>query len=375
MVYLLITGGFLLAMLLELWMIPKILKVAHAKELFDLPDERKVHNIPIPRLGGYSFLPCIVIAFTFIIGISYFVGIEDTGLHFMSQDYGLFFVAVGAILLFLTGFYDDLIGVGYRNKFIVQIIGAILLFLSGHYINSFGGLLGLPSISPLLSGLLVTPFIVVYIINSINMIDGIDGLASGLCIIALFVFGGVLLYNGDFLYALLAFASVGSLFPFWGFNVFGSAQKKRKLFMGDAGSLLLGYLLSLFAIYIGQQKDEQLFDVHRTQLVMAYSPLLIPLLDVARLFFFRLRKGCSPFYPDKNHIHHKLLRTGLKSRSVMWIILLISLFFILMNTLLSLEKMDLTWILLIDLFLWGGFDFFISRRIRLREQTLVQKNS
>ena len=169
--------------------------------------------------------------------------------------------------------------------------------------------------------------------------------------IALTVLAAICISNGSYFYALLALATLGILIPFWFYNVFGNAQRGHKLFMGDTGSLTIGYILSFLVI--------QLSVVHsdgevRTNpyMVIAFSTLLVPLLDVFRVVLHRLRKGRNPFLPDKNHIHHKLLRTGMRVRTVLVTVLLISFFFIGMNILLS-PVLNLTWLLVLNMLLWA----------------------
>lgn len=355
----LITGGVALAIVLGMMFIPSILRVAHAKKLFDVPDERKVHTTPIPRLGGYSFLPNIVITLFLTIGAGYSLVGADEGIRFTPDSYGLLFAGVGGLILYLTGVYDDLLGVGYRLKFLVQIISGVLLVLSGTYIDSFSGILGREI--PLFIGIFLTIFVVVYTTNALNMIDGIDGLASGLSVIALVTHGILLSRQGDFLFALLAFVTMGAVIPFWGFNVFGDIKRKRKLFMGDTGSLLLGYILSLLAIRIGHYRPEENPDARVTNLILAFTPLIIPMLDVIRLVVVRLRKGRNPFSPDKNHIHHRLLSIGISSRLSMTFILLFSIFLIVLNYFLREYSLGIIPVITIDLVIWGIVNAIIYR--------------
>ena len=146
--------------------------------------------------------------------------------------YEYLFLFVGMTLLYLVGVCDDLVGVGYRYKFAVQIVSALLLVLSGNWFGSLGGLFGVYSV-PAWVGIPVTVFIVVYITNAINLIDGIDGLASGLCSIALSVLSVIFFIRMQYVYALLAICTLGVLMPFWCYNVFGNANRGHKLFMGD----------------------------------------------------------------------------------------------------------------------------------------------
>ena len=181
-----LSGGFLISILQGLILIPNILLISYKKRLFDQPDERKVHSIPVPRLGGISFFPAILVSLCLIIGLFHCVGIPIARLLTDRSLLELLFWVSGCMLLYLIGVADDLVGVGYRYKFVVQVFTAILLVLPGAWINSLGGLFGIYML-PSWVGIPLTVLIVVYITNAINLIDGIDGLASGLSCIALTV--------------------------------------------------------------------------------------------------------------------------------------------------------------------------------------------
>ena len=163
----------------------------------------------------------------------------------------------------------------------------------------------------------------------------------------------------------MAFSTLGVLVPFWFYNVFGNAQRGHKLFMGDAGSLTLGYILSMLAIHLSI-KDPADTDLRNPQMVVAFSTLIVPMFDVVRVVLHRLRNKKNPFLPDKNHFHHKLLRTGMRVRMVMVTILCVSLFFIGLNWLLA-SRMDFTGILILDVVLWTAMQLGINYFIRKKE--------
>lgn len=374
MIALFLAGSFLIALLLGIVMIPNILLVSYRKRLFDLPDPRKVHTCPVPRLGGISFLPAIIITFALIMGFRILHGIPVENLPLSRTLYEFLFYIVGAMLLYLTGVQDDLIGVGYRRKFLIQILAALLLVACGDWIRSLGGLFGIYDL-PAWLGIPLTVFLVVYITNAINLIDGIDGLASGLCCISLTMLTYMHIYVGQYIYAFLALATLGILIPFWCYNVFGNAQKGHKLFMGDTGSLTLGYILSFLVIHLSFVHFDEVEHTNPS-LAIALSTLIVPLFDVVRVVLHRVRNGKSPFLPDKNHFHHKLLRTGMRVRWVMVTILVISLFFIGL-TLLLLPYCNVTFILILDIVLWTVLhlylDVLIARKRKAREATLVTR--
>lgn len=360
--------GFLFAVSLGMVIIPRILMISHKKRLYDVPDARKVHTMPVPRLGGLSFFPVILMSMFLVIGFRLYFWDMDTSSLSFNMLYEYLFLFVGMTLLYLVGVCDDLVGVGYRYKFAVQIAAALLLVLSGNWFDSFGGLFGIYSV-PVWVGVPFTVFIVVYITNAINLIDGIDGLASGLCCIALSVLSVIFFLRGQYVYALLAVCTLGILMPFWCYNVFGNANRGHKLFMGDAGSLTLGYVISFLIIHMSVT-NEVSPTLSNPYMVIAFSTLLVPLLDVIRVVLHRLREHKNPFLPDKNHFHHKLLRTGMRVRVVMVCIIAISAFFILLNSSLA-WRVDITYLFFLNLFCWSilhiGLNGLIKRNRERKE--------
>ena len=360
--------GFLFAVSLGMVIIPRILVISHKKRLYDVPDARKVHTMPVPRLGGLSFFPVILMSMFLVIGFRLYFWDMDTSSLSFNMLYEYLFLFVGMTLLYLVGVCDDLVGVGYRYKFAVQIAAAFLLVLSGNWFDSFGGLFGIYSV-PVWVGVPFTVFIVVYITNAINLIDGIDGLASGLCCIALSVLSVIFFLRGQYVYALLAICTLGILMPFWCYNVFGNANRGHKLFMGDAGSLTLGYVISFLIIHQCVAKEVSP-TLSYPYMVVAFSTVLVPLLDVIRVVLHRLREHKNPFLPDKNHFHHKLLRTGMRVRVVMVCIIAISAFFILLNSSLA-WRVDITYLFFLNLFCWSilhvGLNGLIKRNRERKE--------
>lgn len=360
--------GFLFAVSLGMVIIPRIWVISHTKRLYDVPDARKVHTMPVPRLGGLSFFPVILMSMFLVIGFRLYFWDMDTSSLSFNMLYEYLFLFVGMTLLYLVGVCDDLVGVGYRYKFAVQIAAALLLVLSGNWFDSFGGLFGIYSV-PVWVGVPFTVFIVVYITNAINLIDGIDGLASGLCCIALSVLSVIFFLRGQYVYALLAICTLGILMPFWCYNVFGNANRGHKLFMGDAGSLTLGYVISFLIIHMSVT-NEVSPTLSNPYMVIAFSTVLVPLLDVIRVVLHRLREHKNPFLPDKNHFHHKLLRTGMRVRIVMVCIIAISAFFILLNSSLA-WRVDITYLFFLNLFCWSilhvGLNGLIKRNRERKE--------
>ena len=224
--------GLLLAVILGQMIIPRVMVISLRKRLFDVPDARKVHHIPISRLGGVTFFP--VILFVLCILTSYRVMVNHLPNDFFTEKMAteVLCLFAGLTLLYVVGIGDDLVGIRYRSKFKVQILASILFPIAGLYINNFYGLMGIHEVTPYI-GIPLTVVLVVFITNAINLIDGIDGLASSICIIALSVFGILFAQSELWLFTQLAFICVGVLIPFFIYNVFGNADRGRKIFMTD----------------------------------------------------------------------------------------------------------------------------------------------
>ena len=357
-----IFSGFLTAVILARIIIPRILIISLRKRLFDTPDIRKVHKKPVSRLGGVSFFPAILFTVTFLIGVcdkTAWIPLVDIARHWIQ----ILFLSSGLTLLFIIGIADDLIGVRYRQKFLVQLLAAMMLPLSGLYINDFYGLLGIHEISSFI-GVPITLLLVVFITNAINLIDGIDGLASGLSMVALSVFGFLAVFNERWMSALLALTTVGVLLPFFFYNVFGNADRGRKIFMGDTGSLTLGYILSFLTVQYTMNTYEDGID-YEGAILIAFSVLLVPCLDVVRVVLGRVRRGKDPFMPDKTHIHHKFLAMGFTPRKAMISILCISFLFCASNVFLV-SYLNNTVLFLCDVAVWTLMNLYISKLISRR---------
>ncbi|KKB47650.1 MraY family glycosyltransferase [Parabacteroides goldsteinii] len=354
----LIIIGVIISILFSSFIIPRILVVAFRKRLFDVPDERKVHQGIVPRLGGLSFAPSILFTLSFTTGLRYLMGdgIPEEMLCFIIPEF--YFLVCGLTLLFLTGIKDDLVGLRYRSKFVMQILAAIMVPLSGLWINNLYGIFGIHELTPWL-GVPLTVFLIVFICNAINLIDGIDGLASGLSCVSLAILGCLYVHNHLWMYAMLAFASFGVLVPFFYYNVFGKVERCRKIFMGDTGSLTLGYILSFLIIrYTVCAPD--IIPYSDGAIIVAFSTIIIPMLDVMRVMFVRWRSHKGIFVADKNHIHHKLLSMGLTQRQAMLLILTIACLFSGVNICL-ISYIDNNILISFDILVWVGLNLWFDR--------------
>lgn len=283
--------AFALSFLLAIAAIPPIIRVAKEKKLFDPPNERKLHTAAIPPLGGVA----IFLAFCLSVILS------SHGLNF----YPLRYLLGALLIMFFIGLMDDMITLSARKKFVVQVISVLILISMGNVcITNLHGLFGIQEI-PYLPGVLLTLFVVVAIINAFNLIDGIDGLSSGLAIMASLVMGCWFFLADYIQFSIIAFALTGSLAGFFLYNVFG---RSNKLFMGDTGSLVVGMILAVLIIRFNE------VNINKTVLYaigaapsVSFAFVMIPLVDTLRVMTIRIMYGRSPFSPDKNHIHHRLL--------------------------------------------------------------------
>lgn len=291
---------------LNLVVIPTILRLAHRFKWYDLPDHRKIHTGLIPRLGGpgmyLSFL-CVAlltpILVTLITGGTVTVG------------YTLRFIALflGVSLIQAIGLIDDFRPIKALLKFFLQLLAAIIVTAGGFLIRS----VTLPYLGSLGLGLFAYPITVLWLVgisNAVNLIDGMDGLAGGISAFAALSMGIIALIQGSTVTSVLCFALFGAILGFLVFNF-----PPAKIFMGDSGSLFLGFCLAVFPLVGGISKVSAF-----GTLLVPVTLLTIPILDIGTSVIRRLRNKVSIIHPDKEHIHHKLLDMGLNQRQILWVL-------------------------------------------------------
>lgn len=275
--------------------IPSILEIAYKKNLFDIPDERKVHKREIPSLGGLGIFIGVLIAFI----------IWSPSETLLGEQYK--YVLTGYMILFFMGLKDDLIVMEALPKLAIQIFVAGLIVFGGVRITELYGLLGIYELNIYVSYVL-SVFFIVGITNAFNLIDGIDGLAGGLGGINCLTFGALMYVCEEYDYAILAFAIGGSLLAFLRYNF---SSYPTKIFMGDTGSLLLGLsvaILSITFMNVGADSEKLSFI---SPPIVVLGIILIPVTDTLRVMVIRILEGRSPFSPDRNHIHHQFLASGI----------------------------------------------------------------
>ena len=295
---------FLTAFIVVLYSTPALIKVAVLKRLIDVPSEdRKIHKGSVPTIGGIIIYAGTLFAYSLWYNIDDMIYYET--IFESVKEFKL--IVATSLILFFVGVKDDIIGTAPVKKLFAHIVVALILVLMGNIrITSLHGIFGVYDI-PYWGSVFISIFTYVVVVNSINLIDGVDGLAAGVGLITCCAFGIWFIYANDFPYAALSFALGGSLLGFLIFNF-----SPAKIFMGDSGSLVIGVFLCILAIKMIEFPIQKLdsFWVHVSKPVFAISALIYPLLDTLRVFITRALKGQSPFNADRNHLHHKLIDCG-----------------------------------------------------------------
>jgi len=311
--------SFFLAFMITYISIPSIVEVARMKHLYDEPNGRTSHDIITPTLGGLAIFS------GFVISSMIFVNITEIA-YFQ-------YIMAGLIVIFFIGLKDDTVGLSPMKKFVGQIIAAgIVIDLGGINLSSLYGFVGIYGLDYYSSSFL-SLFVIIALINALNLIDGIDGLAAGVGMLTIGSFGVWFYLVGEEQLAIVSATLIGALFAFFRYNVF---SKKNKLFMGDIGSLMLGFMLSILAIKFNEinKTTESIYAIHCSPAV-SIGILIIPIFDTVRVFAIRIAKGQSPFRPDKRHVHHYLLQITGSHRKSTAILLSVNVFFIILSFLLK----------------------------------------
>ena len=281
---------FISAFIVTLIAIPPIISLVKKYRLYDMPGARKEHSSPIPTMGGIAVMAGMMMAL--FLWFPFSSGVEQI----------CFFFSIA--VLFGLGILDDLKDLSAKYKFIVQIGLAALIALSGIRITTFDGLFGIAEL-PLSAQYTFTILAIVGITNAFNLIDGIDGLAGGLGFMSLVTLGLFLTMSGDSNTALVAFALAGGIFAFLYYNI-----NPAKIFMGDTGSLVLGFVIAVLSVRLIQVNIFAATPVLSHAPVFVLGIVFIPVFDTLRVFALRIWKWKSPFVADKTHIHHLITNQG-----------------------------------------------------------------
>jgi UDP-N-acetylmuramyl pentapeptide phosphotransferase/UDP-N-acetylglucosamine-1-phosphate transferase len=353
----------IVAALMSINSIPVIIKISRLKNLMAEPGERSSHVRRTPTLGGVAIFASIL--------ISYFLWENPDEGHFVH-------LSISAIvILFFLGVKDDILILSPKKKMIIQIVASALVIIMGNLrLENLFGIFGIDHIPYLLS-VPLTIFVFIALINAINLIDGIDGLAGGIGMIAGGTFGIWFYLNGHYALASLASAMAGSLLGFLRFNY----SKTSKIFMGDTGSLLVGFLLTMFAIKFVQLNIVYRFDPNAifSAPILAIVVLIVPIFDTVRVFMIRLMEKKSPFVGDRNHLHHILIDSGLthfQASAILWAFSLVStILFLVISK--EVSNMTSLWLLfgIFCLYMWVSYLLKQrnQKRAELKSQVLENK--
>ncbi|MGB3144067.1 MAG: MraY family glycosyltransferase, partial [Maribacter sp.] len=281
---------------------PIIIYVSKTKGLMDEPGERRVHSSKIPNLGGMA------IFITFCLTTLLFVSFLRVSVYDLSNVLSI--ISALIILLFL-GVKDDLVFITANKKLLIQLIAvSMVCVLEDVRITNFHGLLGIGEL-PYIISILFSIFVFALVINALNLIDGIDGLAASIAILGSLSFGIFFLMAGYYLMTLMSAILIGSLLGFLKYNL----SVNSKIFMGDCGSMIVGFLLAYQGITFLEIQSEVLVSYNPENApVLLLAILSYPLFDLLRVFSIRIMQKKSPFTADNNHIHHRLLRLGLNHK-------------------------------------------------------------
>lgn len=286
---------FFITLLLVGWIHPRLVKIALLKNIVDNPDARKLQRTPVPVLGG------VAVFFGVVIAIGCMSSVVDCS--------GLPVVIMAMMAMLYTGTMDDILSLSPGLRFVIEIVVVLLLiFVGGYCIDDFHGLWNIGRFS-YWCAVPLTVVAAVGIINAINLVDGVNGLSSGYCIMACLIFGTLFFLAGEAPMTILAAVSVGALIPFFLHNVFG---KTSKMFIGDGGTLVMGVVMSVFVIEILQNgsRAAAYVDPNVGLVPFTLAVLSVPVFDTLRVMSTRILKGTSPFRPDKTHLHHMFIDLG-----------------------------------------------------------------
>ena len=338
----LVVGTIGLAFLFNLLLIPFLIKYSHKRGWFDRMDDRKIHNGNIPRTGGVGIFVSFFLAFLLV---SLFSGRKEDSRIITQPE----FLAAGAgcLLMFGTGLLDDFRNLRARYKLILQILAALIAMAGGLAFGPFLTPVGITISVPIFS-FLVTLVWIVGITNAVNLIDGMDGLAGGVAGIALLFWIVIVasLPSAGRVYSILPAAMLGAVLGFLVYN-----RPQARIFMGDTGSLVLGYALSLFPLFRVQGSTSTRW------LLVGITLLIIPIFDTLAAILRRLREKRSIGDPDREHLHHKLLDLGWPVGRILSLVYLLSFLagvsaylWVLNPGVLSTYYLPLTWIPAVVLF-------------------------
>jgi UDP-GlcNAc:undecaprenyl-phosphate GlcNAc-1-phosphate transferase len=328
--------------------------------LVDKPDHRKKHQKHVPLVGG------LAIGFTLILILFLFANydyITHANIKLMAGGY----------VLLIIGAIDDKKDIRASYKLAVQMLCSLIIAVAGYKLTSLHGILGIYDI-PLLAQYVLSVVLITGVINAFNLMDGIDGLAGGLTLIGFLILATISHYVGHEFYTLMCVIIIGSLIGFLKFNVFGT---ENKIFMGDAGSLFLGFLMIGIAIDLINIASMNVIGAEIIWLLpLIIAVFIIPVADSLRVYFVRIKNGNSPFKADRSHIHHLFLELGLQHTKVTFIISMLSLSLVIMAFLLHfILSLDIIILGILSVLSIMYFILNINKQVNLWQEKIKQIES
>ncbi len=346
--------AFVVSLLFSLIGTPLIVKMCNMNGIYDLPSARKVHKQAIPRLGGSLFMPSLSVG----VAVAIFLMHQGTKGNF-HIGLSTIMMVIGALLIYSIGILDDLKGMKASHKFVIQTMAALLFPLCNLMISNLHGLFGIHEM-PLWFSYPLTVFVILLIVNAMNLIDGIDGLAASLAFLILSAFAYLYFQLGAYLFCLICVSLAGATLAFFFFNVYGKVGR-LKTFMGDSGSLFLGYIIAYMAIKYQMTHEPVGFPYREESLLISFSLVFIPCADVIRVAISRLLSGKPMFKPDQTHIHHCIMQVGMDQHQTLATIILLFLAFCLINYGLYGGGQNTTGVVIIDILLYSAFMYSVSK--------------
>ena len=328
----------LMAIILYSW----ILKHIYEKDINVLGmslEERKSKHIP---LGGMVLVPCVIVG----VCLSMVLMSEKENLAHSIKTSTLL-LGCGVISVYLIGLLKDLYGLPVRVRLLIQILAALTLPLCGLVLSDLCGFMGIGVMSLGLSYPL-TVLIIVAVVNAVNMLDGIEGLLSSYAMLCMLCFGLCFHDSQNMVYCLIAASMVGGLIVFFCRNAFGSIEGKSKIDMGNSGSLTLGFSLAYLTLKFIIGEETSSF-AYQERMLICFSLLFVPCIDLVRVFFERILRADRPFSADQRHLHHMLINSGVFGRMTLLAMMSVICFFLLANLSLAFLGCSMTWIAVIDI--------------------------
>ena len=360
-----------LVFLLGALLVRTVMRYGYRKQLFDNPDgERKIHNVPVPRLGGLTLYP--ILALTMTVSAILLIPVWKASWISPWSELQLF---IGLLLslgvLYGLGLKEDLCG-GVRGlyKFVFYSLSAIIFMCFGMRLSYMGDLFWIGSETlPVWVWWIVTYIAFMHALNAMNLIDGVNGLSCDISILALSVLGFLEYRERHIAFTLLAIATISFLLAFRWYNTHGAKKSSQRIFMGDTGCWTVGIIMLFIIIHLNSLSPRS---PQQHYSLIGYCTLIVPLMDLPRVGMYRMIRGIQPFHPDNNHIHHKLLDLGLRPWGVRTVILLFTIAMVIFTWKMA-GRINTGFLILLNAAIYLLFVDIINQLRRIRAKRMTPK--